>query len=527
MIKIDYKYPNFVLSFPFNKSDLLTVKNLPVRNYRKEDHAWFVPGLAVKTIEHLKVCWTPVALNAVKYINKNLLDLVDIKFTGSKNEVLLRGYQRVGVEFLKTAKKCLLADDMGLGKSLQLITVMVELGFKKNLIICPSSLKYNWENEFKKHFNIQPIVIDGNKKKRAELWAADNSFIICSYDILRFDWSIIPKIWDVIGADEIVFLKSRQAVRSKLAKRLQSNIRIGLSGFPLENNLEEFYSIMEWIRPDILPTFGRFRSRYVQYDWSGLPVSWKNIDELHLLTSPFILRRTKEGVLQELPDKVYVEYPLSLTTSMEKIYSSICKEFLIYLRSESDREWNSLDPLVKLIRIRQFVEFPDILGFKTDNIKLDWLKEVYEYTPKLVVFSCFAETVKRLADEFNTGYVIMGDVVSKNRFDIVEHFNKIDRGMLVSTDAGRFGLNITGASNIVHFGSFFNPATMMQREDRLHRIGQKNSVTVLSPFYMDTIDQGIREIFLKRKNDVIDFLDGSDKMSRSKLSSIDFKNLIF
>lgn len=528
MISVAYKKPNFLLTFDFNQHDLKVVRALPVRNWIKDKKVWEVPELVAQTLNDIpELVWEKEAFNRKEVVEKAILKLVDYKFSteGDENEYL-RPYQQIGVNFLIRAKKALLADDMGLGKSLQALQAIFDLELDNNLIICPATLKLNWANEFVKHFGIEPIVISGTAKKRQELWAQEGNFYIANYDIISKDWGVIKKEWDSIICDEAVYLKNPSAQRTKFVKRLKSDVKIGLSGMPIEINLLELHSILDWIRPEVLPSYNRFKYRYINYDWNGKITGYKNLEELHLLTSPYILRRKKQDVLKELPPKIYSDFPLELDKKTSKAYEAICDEFLQWLREQTGKNWHA-SVLEKIIRLRQFVEFPEIVGFDDlASVKLEWLKETYENVKKIVVFTYFRDSVELLRKEFNTDFILTGSTPNDDRVGIVERFNEADEGMFVLTDAGKFGLNITGAKYITNFGYFYNPATMLQREDRLHRIGQQETVNVLNPYIVGTIDEGIRSIFLKRKEEAHNFMEDSEKMSISNLSKEDFRKMV-
>ena len=541
MIGITYKDRNFVLSFPYNKDDLTIVRNLPVRTYNKKTKEWFVPDLAIETLDGLfkqnKVTLDSVALRRRYFIKKSIISLVNSKFKKDVEEVdkksegsiltNLRPYQEVGSEFLAKAKKAVLADDMGLGKSLQAIQTLVNLDTSRNLILCPATLKKNWQNEFKKHMGIDATIVSGKPEERKAIWQDEsNKYLIANYELLLKDWMYVSKEWDAIVCDEIVYLKNHKSKRTKLAKKLKADIRIGLSGMPVENNLMEFHSIFEWVRPEIMPTYSRFKSRYIELDWDGKLKGYKNLGELHTFTSPYILRREKGDVLKELPPKIYTDFPLDLNQAARKAYDNITDDFLKWLKDQTGNEWGN-SVLEKLIRMRQFVENPYSVGFeKLANVKLEWLDDVYSNLDKMVVFVCFRDSIQMLRKHFNTEFIIYGDTPADDRFDIVERFNAADKGIFIMTDAGKFGLNVTGSNYIAHFGYFYNPATIRQREDRLHRIGQQGTVNVLNPYITRTIDEGIRKVFLDRESDAMKFMDGSEKMDIRRLNSIDLSNLV-
>ena len=245
MIRIDYQAPFFTLDFPYNEGDLKLVQNLPVRQWNKTEKEWRVPRLASKSLEQLdQVIWTDKAKLAKQNVEATILKLVDLKFQEGESDGLLRPYQTVGVEFLTFAKKGLLADDMGLGKSIQAIKAALDVSADKVLVLCPASLKWKWADEFKKHFNIDAFVVSGTKEERRAVWKSKAKYIIANYDLLHpnRDWDDMPHKWDVIIADEAVYLKNPKAIRTKRAIKLESDYKFALSGIYIENSL----SRLEW-----------------------------------------------------------------------------------------------------------------------------------------------------------------------------------------------------------------------------------------------------------------------------------------
>ena len=539
IIKVDWRPTFFTLSFPYNKILVDAIKeHLPIKSFDYATKEWKVPELAVKTLDRVigvQLDYSPTALKRKQFVDNAIDKLVDCKFQedgwddyyNDEHGLEFRTYQKQGVAFLSMAKKAILADDMGLGKTLQSIKALRNLDTKRNLILCPATLQWNWKNELEKHFGIESVIITGTADKRYKLWqqaAGEEGFYIMSYDLLRFDINIMPLHWDAIIADEAVYLKSAKAQRTKNAMRLESNVKIALSGMPVETKLEDFFSIFKWVRPelsiDYVDNKGNDRSvqvfekRYCTKDFFNNIVGYKNMEELHLYTSPFILRREKKSVLTELPDKVYTEFQLELTPDARKAYDAIKNESIQWLQENTGNVWhrhndNSLFHLVT--KLLQFLENPATLGFdKVRNEKLEWLKDIYyNHHNKIVVFVNYLETVETLAREFNTHYIIKGDVDKKQRVDLVEEFNTLPSGMFVLTDAGRFGLNMTGVDTVVNYGYNYNPASVRQREDRLHRIGQLNKVQVLNPYILRTLDAKMFEIANKRLAEATNFMNES------------------
>ena len=527
MITIEHEYPYFVLQFPYNTDDLRAVKSLPIREWNKKSKKWKVPQLALHTLSGLEAQWTDRAKLAGQGIESTLEKLIEYKFNYSTDEEQghLFPYQVLGSRYLQAAKKAFLNDDMGLGKTIQSLDAIIRSDPESCLVLCPATLKRNWERQFKLHFNIDPVVISGNAKQRKEQWRSDDTYKIANYDLLARDWDHIPKKWTAIVADELVALKNPKAMRTKLARRLKSDYRIGLSGTAWELDLLEFHSMMSWIRPEILPSMWHFKKRYCYLDFWGNIKGYHHVEELHRLTAPFILRRTKSEVLKDLPDKIYSDIPLELDSGSEKAYKVIVGE----IKARLDTMWGQpdFDPLVEVLRLRQFVEFPELLGLEDySNPRLDWLQMIYREVNKMVVFTPFRQSVNLLQELFENSYIISGKVPQDERLATVEEFEKQGKAILISSDAGRFGLDMVSADTVVHDGYVYNPATMIQREDRLHRIGQEKSVHVLRPFYINTIDEGIRDILFVRQKRQQSFEHGHDAMSRAKLSRDDFRRLM-
>jgi SNF2 family DNA or RNA helicase len=532
MIIVKYQKPFFVLVFPYNEDDLRRVKDLPVVAWYPKEKLWKVPQLAVNSLRDLICEWEDEAKEKRETFERALLKLVDYKSdeTDADKDSQLYPYQVTGARFLRKAKKGLLADDMGLGKTIQSLTAVIDAGCKKVLVLCPASLKGNWAFQFKKHFDLEPLVMVGTAKERAALWESDEQFTIANYDLLVRDWDVIPKKWDAIIADEIVFLKSHSAKRTKLAKKLDAEYKFGLSGLPIENGLMEFHSIMEFIRPEILPNWFKFKERYLTVDWFGNPTGYKNLPELHMLTSPFVLRRTKGEVLTHLPPKIYSDYPLKFSAKAKKQYEYLRDDFLLWCKERGDENEDRVVQLEQFIRLRQFVEYPQVIGFDVDNVKLKWLEELYQAERKVVVFTGFSTVANMLHEHFGSdSFLLTGGTPTGKRFQLAKDFNDKDgKAIFISTDAGRFGQDLVGAPNIVHFGYTFNPASMVQREDRLHRIGQESIVNVLRPFIEGTIDEGIRKVYMDRLGISNAFMEGSEKMSSvARLSKRSFERIVY
>ena len=530
MIEITYKAPFFILTFPYNSGDLKLVQNLPVRHWVKPDQEWRVPRLASKSLEQLEnATWTEKAKIAKQTVENTILKLVDLKFQEGESDGLLRPYQTVGVEFLTFAKKGLLADDMGLGKSIQAIKAAIDVQAKKVLVLCPASLKWKWADEFKKHFNIDAFVVGGSKAERRAVWKSDATYIIANYDLLHpnRDWDDMPHDWDVIIADEAVYLKNPKAMRTKRALKLKAEYKFALSGIYIENSLTEFFSIMRFIRPEVISAnVHTFTKRYCEVDWNGKVIGVKKdkLPELHALTSPFVLRRTKIEKLTELPPKIYTSIPLEMSKKEKAAYATLSAEFKAWVESGSKEEHKTVGSAT--LDVRYFVEgLGEMYNGNMPKTKRVWLDELYENVDKLVVFTFFEKSARKLKKHFDTPYYISGQE-KNNRFEVVKDFNKAKKGILISTDAGKFGLDMVGADTLVHYGYVHNPGTMVQREDRLWRMGQEKTVNILLPHLIGTIDEGIQKVYNARLAQSNMFMEGAEQMQEVKLSVKDYVKLI-
>jgi SNF2 family DNA or RNA helicase len=490
--------------------------------------------LAGKSLELLRNAeWTPKAKKAKAKVEEIILRLVDLKFQKGESDGLLRPYQTVGVDFLTFAKKGLLADDMGLGKTIQAIKAAIDVNPGKVLVLCPASLKWKWADEFKKHYNIDAFVVAGNKEERRIVWKSDIQYTIANYELLlgNRDWDDMPHEWDVVIVDEAVYLKNPASSRTKQALKLESEYKFALSGIYIENNLAEFYSIMKFVRPEVVPpTVHQFIKRYCITDWNGKPVKVKEemMPELHALTSPFVLRRTKLEKLDELPPKIYTPVPIEMSPEEEKAYEHLSKEFKKWVEQGKTEEKPNIGAAT--VDVRYFVEHPELatLPDKFTDIpssKLEWLDDLYEQTDKIVVFTFFERSARILRDHYDTPFYISGKE-KNNRFEVVKAFNEAKKGILISTDAGKFGLDMVGADTLVHYGYVHNPGTMVQREDRIWRMGQKKTANIMLPYLKGTIDEGIQKVYNRRLEQSQEFMDGAEQMQEVKLSIGDYMKMI-
>lgn len=428
----------------------------------------------------------------------------------------LRPYQKKGFEWLmllaRVGAGACLADDMGLGKTVQTIAFMSSVFENapgaRFLIIAPVTLMYNWLREIQK-FNpsMTATIFHGHQREIELLDDSNIQIIICSYGVLRTDIEDLESIiWNAVIIDESQNIKNPQAQTTRAAYRLNADFRLCLSGTPIMNDTMDLYGQTQFFLPDYLGSLEQFRKQY------AIPIDKDRNDSkreyLKKLINPFFLRRTKQKVAQDLPEKIESVLLCKMNAEQQEVYDSI--------RKQADREVNNmisadgfsaskLNILVWLMRLRQACCNPALIGEEyasvNVSIKLDMLMD--ELVPlvqhaKAVVFSQFRGML-RLTEEAckNAGIstlYIDGTVSAGERDRIVNTFQDQDseeKVLLLSLKAGNTGLNLTAASYVFVFDPWWNAAVERQAIDRIFRIGQNKNVFAYKLICQDTIEEKI------------------------------------
>lgn len=476
---------------------------------------------------------------------------VDVKLT-TKDKEILRDYQVTGVKWLYNIYKCgfgaILADEMGLGKSIQLIYLIKQIIKEKKdckiLIVAPTSLIYNWKNEFDKFgSSLKYKVFSENKKKREEeLHNIDDiNILITTYGLVRQDKEIYQKInFELIAIDEAQNIKNINTQMTKIIKSLNSNIKIALTGTPLENNVSELWSIFDFIMPGYLANIKSFNEKYNIKD-----VDEDNINKLATLNKqiqPFILRRKKKDVILELPPKIENNVYIDLNKEQMQLYvaqvEKTKKEIDELVRSEGFKSAR-FKILQLLTRLRQICIDPSIVyeNYNKESSKIEQLvklvQEIVSNNHKILIFTSFKTALdivnKKLCNVGITTYVIDGSVPSKKRMELVDSFNNDNTNVfLITLKAGGTGLNLTSADVVIHLDLWWNPQVENQATDRAHRIGQTNTVEVIKLVCKGTIEERILELQEKKKILTDALIEGEDRDKNiiSSLSEKDIKNLL-
>ncbi|MCI8950126.1 MAG: DEAD/DEAH box helicase family protein [Lachnospiraceae bacterium] len=433
---------------------------------------------------------------------------------------VLRGYQKIGYRWLRTLDAYgfggILADDMGLGKTLQVISLFSDEYQKEgepSIIICPASLVYNWENEFRKFAPwLNVFTIAGSSAQREQVFrllaepdkGQDCQIIITSYELLKRDMEHYENMsfrFQVI--DEAQYIKNASTQSAKAVKGIRAKTRFALTGTPVENRLSELWSIFDYLMPGFLFTYPKFKKSY------EIPIAKEqdkeSLSHLRRLIGPFILRRLKKDVLKELPEKLEMEVYSKFEGKQRELYAANAARLKNRLEQLHETAYCSdkLQILAELTRLRQICCDPSLCyeNYKGGSAKLetciDLVKNGIQGGHKILLFSQFAAMLdvigKRLFTEGIDYYLLTGKTPKEDRLKMADSFHSDEVPVfLISLKAGGTGLNLTAADLVIHYDPWWNEAAQNQATDRAHRIGQEKQVTVFRLITKGTIEERIR-----------------------------------
>lgn len=439
----------------------------------------------------------------------------------------LRDYQETGVKWLSMLDKYgfggILADDMGLGKTLQTISFLSSRidDSKKVLILAPSSLIYNWSDEFAKFApHLDVAVVYGLKNVRDELIAEKHQITITSYASFRQDVEEYKdNHFQYLILDEAQVMKNDQTKIAQYLRDFEVEHTYALSGTPIENNLGELWSIFQIVMPGLLPSKKEFLK---------LPA-----EKVARYIKPFVMRRKKEDVLQELPDLIEVAYRNELADSQKTIYLALLKQMQdrIIHATEDEINRSKIEILSGLMRLRQICDTPKLFmeDYEGESGKLESLRELLEQIQdgnrRVLIFSQFRGMLDIIESELDKlgmeSFKITGSTPAKERQDMTTAFNDGQRSaFLISLKAGGVGLNLTGADTVILVDLWWNPAVEAQAIGRAHRIGQERNVEVYRMITRGTIEEKIQELQESKRNLVSTILDGAEAKSSLSVEEI-------
>lgn len=465
-----------------------------------------------------------------------------------------RPFQAIGISFLHDIKQGLLADEMGLGKTPQAIGAIHRLWkegkCKRALIVCPSSLKYQWVKEIAKFTQHKGIAIDGSPQERKEQlnefkYGDEYLFAIINYELVRNDLDLIKDIKvDVIAADEVHRIKNWQAKTSQAMKELDAPYKFGLTGTPMQNRPDELYNIFDWMNPKILGNFWAFRNRYIvtgeKFGKKNVVLGYKRLGELRKRVAPYMLRRLKIDVAPELPKMVFNTYRVDMTPEQRRVQDAIQENFMELVQEiqghdgkgkyNEQGEWieephpkegqmlgffnmmlaiSDSPELLQMSESHMAQTYAKLLTKTPKSPKLDELVKIAQDqfdagNKKIVVFTQFAR-MQQLAirdlGKLGGCEMINGTMNSLQRDQALENFeHNDDINFLVCTDAANYGLNMQFANVLINIDIPWNPATYDQRAGRVHRIGGEHEVVnIIDIITSGGIDEKIEEALYRKR----------------------------
>ena len=483
-----------------------------------------------QTIEKLPVVSFD-ASGALKELVGTLADNQSLKSlpTPNKFQGTLRPYQEKGFSWLAFLERwglgACLADDMGLGKTIQLIAFALHLKEEKSLenpilLVCPTSVIGNWEREVKKFAPVLKVLqYHGDKRPKGKKFQEvvnKSDLVITSYSLVHRDLKVLKGVnWQGIVLDEAQNIKNPEAKQSQAIRDLEATFRIALTGTPVENRLQELWSILDFLNPGYLGNRQFFQRRF------AVPIEKygdaDSLSQLRSLVQPFILRRLKtdRDIIQDLPEKQEINVFCSLSPEQAQLYQKTVENSLSEIESAEgvQRRGMILGLLVKLKQIcnhpSQYLKAKTLAKQSSGKLQRleEMLEEVTSAGERALIFTQFAEWGKLLKPhlEKNLGREILflyGSTTKKKREEMIDRFQHDPQGppvMILSLKAGGVGLNLTRANHVFHFDRWWNPAVENQATDRVFRIGQTRNVQVHKFVCTGTLEEKIHDMIESKK----------------------------
>jgi superfamily II DNA or RNA helicase len=417
-------------------------------------------------------------------------------------------YQLDGVAFAAGVGRAILADDMGLGKTIQGIGVAELLSrhasITKVLVICPASLKSQWRIEIKRFSDRSCRLVLGSAKDRPAQYESESFFTVCNYEQVLRDFLHIERIgWDLIILDEGQRIKNWEAKTSRVIKALKSPFALVLSGTPLENRIDELFSVVEFIDDRRLGPAFRFFNRHRVVDEKGKLLGYQNLDELRENLKPIMLRRTRRQVIKELPprtNQILRIPPTEEQLELQKGHRQIIQT-IIQKRYLTEMDLLRLQKALLMCRMcanSTFLVDKQPPGYSSKLAELRQLLEqlMAEENRKVVLFSewtTMLNLIEPILEEQNLNYVRLdGSVPQKKRQQLMHRFqNDPDCKLFITTNAGSTGLNLQAANTVINIDLPWNPAVLEQRIGRAHRMGQKRPVQVFLLVTENTLEENL------------------------------------
>ncbi|MCY4328606.1 MAG: DEAD/DEAH box helicase [Endozoicomonadaceae bacterium] len=465
-------------------------------------------------------------------------------------QVTLRPYQERGFQWMAQNARIgfgsLLADDMGLGKTLQVITLLLHqkqnglLEKHKALVVAPTSLLTNWRKEIENFApSMQVIIYHGSKRTVSH---SDYDIMLTSYGLVRSDSTTLSKLkWQTLVIDEAQNIKNPGSLQTKAIKKLRADVRIGMSGTPVENRLKEYWSLFDFSNRSYLGTQKKFNeefSRPIEQDGDK-----HALNRFKKITAPFILRRLKtdKSIISDLPDKIESNRYCTLSKEQTALYQSTVDSMMEILNNSDDGiERKGL--ILKLINsLKQICNSPaqflnhseaQIAESGKLSVFIELMREAIDSGEKILIFTQYTTMGNLLVDTLHNTLNLQipflhGGLSRKKRDEMVDNFQTDfkTRGLVLSLKAGGTGLNLTAASQVIHYDLWWNPAVEAQATDRAFRIGQKKNVQVHRLITENTFEEKI-DAMIQDKKSLADLTVASGEKWITELSNKEICDLI-
>lgn len=461
------------------------------------------------------------------------------------NNATLYPYQKEGVRFAFRQGRTIIADEMGLGKTIQAIVaseLFQKFGYVENvLIVCPTSLKYQWKREIEKFTGKEVLVVEGNHLKRKAQYEPSVAYPykIVSYNAVCNDVKLLGSLsFDMLVMDEVQRLKNWNTQIAKAARKINAHYAVILSGTPLENRLEELFSVMQLVDQYCLGPFYKFKYAHIETSDLGKVIAYKNLNQIGEKLKSRLIRRTKKQVRLQLPGRQDKNLFVPMTETQMEMHNeqqSIISRILYKwerMKFLSEADHNRL--LLCLSQMRMLCDSTFILDQQSrHDTKVDEVVNIImdlfdgNNDEKVVVFSQWERMTRLIACELekrDIGYAnLHGCIPSKQRKDLIDNFSDSPEcRVFLSTDAGSTGLNLQAASTVINIDLPWNPAVLEQRIARVYRIGQERNVQVINLVAAHTIEERMLET-LKFKSAMFEGVldNGADTIFTGDKSKLD------
>jgi superfamily II DNA or RNA helicase len=451
-------------------------------------------------------------------------------------KVPLLPYQLDGLAFAAGTGRAILADDMGLGKTIQAVgaaeLLAREAGIKKVLVVCPASLKSQWRSEIHRFCDRQVQLIGGAAAQRHSQYDNDCFFTVCNYEQVLRDILAIERVkWDLIVLDEGQRIKNWEAKTSSVIKSLKSPFALVLSGTPLENRLDELYSVVQFVDDRRLGPGFRFFNKHRLVDDKGKVLGYKNLGELRERLQPVLLRRTRDSVRLDLPPRTMEIVRIPPTDEQHALHSAWMQVVLSIVRKKFISEMDLLRLQKALLMCRMTADSTLLVdkqkpGFSTKLERLDELIEQLfeEDGSKVVLFSewtTMLDLIQPMLTKRKLDYVRLdGSVPQRQRQELVHKFQtEANCRLFLTTNAGSTGLNLQAANTVINVDLPWNPAVLEQRIGRAHRMGQLQPVQVFVLVTEGTLEENLLQTLAAKKELFLAALDAQSDVEQVDLQS--------